>query len=451
MSTDIRIKNGLSINIKGVADKELKKVSLPTQLALILDDFHLIVPKLLVKEGQSIKRGQPIFYSKANEEIKFVSPSSGFIEKIVRGDRRKIIEILIKTDKKDLKVKHKIPNLNNLKKDQVVKLLLESGCWPFIKQRPFDIIANPDEKPKSIHVSCFDSAPLSVDFEFILKDRMDLFKAGLNVLEILCPKNVNLGINKSQTFFKEQLSNYKSTVFEGPHPSGNVGVQIHHVNPINSGESVWILKPEDVCTIGNLFLEGEYIPTRTIAVSGPPVKNPKYFRTIIGAKIESILKNINFQKNQSLRLINGDVLSGKSIGVDKFIGFYNNNLSILKEGNHFKLFGWIPFINNSVPSIYRSSFNWLSSSKPKEYDTNLNGEERAFVVTGEMEKVFPMDIYPMQLVKECMIGNIEKMERLGIYEVAPEDFGLIDYASSSKIEAQTIVRNGIDFLIKETL
>ena len=280
---------------------------------------------------------------------------------------------------------------------------------------------------------------------------MDLFKAGLDVLEIICPKNVNLGIKKSQTFFKEQLSNYKSTVFEGPHPSGNVGVQIHHVNPISSGESVWILKPEDVCTIGNLFLEGEYIPTRTIAVSGPPVKNPKYFRTIIGAKIESILKNINFQKNQSLRLINGDVLSGKSVGVDKYIGFYNNNLSILKEGNHFKLFGWIPFINNSVPSIYRSSFNWLSSSKPKEYDTNLNGEERAFVVTGEMEKVFPMDIYPMQLVKECMIGNIEKMERLGIYEVAPEDFGLIDYASSSKIEAQTIVRNGIDFLIKETL
>ena len=290
MSTDIRIKNGLSINIKGVADKELKKVPLPTQLALILDDFHLIVPKLLVKEGQSIKRGQPIFYSKSNEEIKFVSPSSGFIEKIIRGDRRKIIEILIKTDKKDLKVKHKIPNLNNLKKDHVVKLLLESGCWPFIKQRPFDIIANPDEKPKSIHVSCFDSAPLSVDFEFILKDRMDLFKAGLDVLEIICPKNVNLGIKKSQTFFKEQLSNYKNTVFEGPHPSGNVGVQIHHVNPISSGESVWILKPEDVCTIGNLFLEGEYIPTRTIAVSGPPVKNPKYFRTIIGAKIESILK-----------------------------------------------------------------------------------------------------------------------------------------------------------------
>ena len=234
MSTDIRIKNGLSINIKGVADKELKKVPLPTQLALILDDFHLIVPKLLVKEGQSIKRGQPIFYSKSNEEIKFVSPSSGVIEKITRGDRRKIIEILIKTDKKDLKVKHKIPNLNNLKKDQVVKLLLESGCWPFIKQRPFDIIANPDEKPKSIHVSCFDSAPLSVDFEFILKDRMDLFKAGLDVLEIICPKNVNLGIKKSQTFFKEQLSNYKSTVFEGPHPSGNVGVQIHHVNPISS-------------------------------------------------------------------------------------------------------------------------------------------------------------------------------------------------------------------------
>ena len=258
-------------------------------------------------------------------------------------------------------------------------------------------------------------------------------------------------MNKNQEFINKELDNFNKNIFSGPHPSGNVGVQIHHIDPINIGESVWIIRPEDVCIIGNLFLEGEFIPTRTLAVSGPPINNPKYFRTVIGAKLQSILNLIDFKNGIQCRIINGDVLTGKTVEPDGYVGFYNNNISVLKEGNNYKLFGWIPFINNSVPSIYRSSFGWLNSSNPKDYDTNLNGEERAFVVTGEMEKVFPMDIYPMQLVKECMIGDIEKMERLGIYEVAPEDFALIDYASSSKIEAQTIVRNGLDYLIKETL
>ena len=451
MSQDIRIKNGLSINIKGVADKELKKVPLQKQLALILDDFHLITPKLLVKEGESIERGQPIFYSKSNDKIKFVSPSSGTLEKVVRGDRRKILEIILKTDKKDSVFKHQIPNLDKLDKPSIINLLLKSGCWPFIKQRPFDIIANPNENPKSIFISCFDSAPLGVDFEFILSDQMTEFKNGLKILEKISPKNLNIGLNKDQSFLSNELRDFNKNFFTGPHPSGNVGVQIHHIDPINSGESVWTLRPEDVCIIGRFFLTGEYDAIRTVAVSGPPIENPKYFRTIIGTKIDSILKNIKFNKNQDFRIVNGDVLSGKSVNMDKFIGYYNNNISVLKEGNNYKLFGWIPFINNSVPSIYRSSFSWLSFSKPKDYDTNLNGEERAFVVTGEMERFLPMDIYPMQLVKECMIGNIEKMEKLGIYEVAPEDFGLIDYASSSKIEAQTIIRDGLDFLIKETL
>ena len=329
--------------------------------------------------------------------------------------------------------------------------MLESGCWPFIKQRPFDIIANPEVLPKSIFVSCFDSAPLGIDFEFILKHQITSFKNGLSVLEKILPNKLKIGLSKHQKYLQAELDKYDTNTFSGPHPSGNVGVHIHHLDPISQGESVWVLRPEDVCIIGNLFESGEYIPTRTIAVSGPPVKNPSYFKTIIGAKLSSVLKNIEFNNDHEFRIINGDVLSGVKVEKDGYLGFYNNNISILKEGNNYKLFGWIPFINNNVPSIYRSSFNWLTSSKPKDYDTNLNGEERAFVVTGEMEKFFPMDIYPMQLIKECMTGNIEKMERLGIYEVAPEDFGLIDYASSSKIEAQSIVREGLDYLIKETL
>ena len=451
MSEDIRIKNGLSINIKGVADKELKQVPLPQKLALILDDFHLIIPKLLLREGDAVKRGQPIFYSKSNEKIKFVSPVSGTIHKIVRGERRKILEIVIKTDKKDIAIKHKIPTLEKLNSKKIIELILNSGCWPLIKQRPFDIIANPEVLPKSIFVSCFDSAPLGVDFEFILKNQIESFKYGLKILEKISPNKLKVGLNVEQKYLYNELEEFDKKTFSGPHPSGNVGVQIHHVDPISQGESVWVLRPEDVCILGNLFKNSEYQPTRTIAVSGPPVKNPKYFKTIIGSKLSSIFKDVKLDEDDNLRIINGNVLSGKKVNSDGYLGFYNNNISILREGNNYKLFGWIPFINNAVPSIYKSSFSWLASSKPKDYDTNLNGEERAFVVTGEMEKFFPMDIYPMQLIKECMTGNIEKMEKLGIYEVAPEDFGLIDYASSSKIEAQSIVREGLDYLIKETL
>lgn len=450
MSKDIRIKKGLSINIKGTADKKIEKLPLANTYALNLKDFHLIVPKLIKKENQTIKRGEPIFYSKTNENLLFVSPISGKIKEIVRGERRKIINIIIESDGEDDFIKNKPLNFKNSTASDIKKHLLKSGLWPFFKQRPFDIIADPNLKPKSIHVSCFDSAPLSVDFEFILKDNIDLFKTGLDALEILCPDNLNLGLKKSQNFLINELSDYNFTVFDGPHPSGNVGVQIHHINPINSGDVVWIVKPEDIITIGGFLKTGEFCPNRTIAVSGPPVKNPMYFKTRVGAKLNSILNHINFNDESDLRIINGDVLSGYKVKSDGFLGYYNNNLSVLKEGNNYRMFGWIPFINNEVPSIYKTSFSWLSNNKPKEYDTNLNGEERAFVATGEMESVFPMDVYPMQLVKECLIGDIEKMEKLGIYEVSPEDFGLIDYSSSSKIEAQTIIREGLDYLYKET-
>ena len=451
MSEGIRIKKGLSINIKGVAEKELKKVPLSNQLALILDDFHLVVPKLILKEGDTVKRGQPIFYSKSNERIKFVSPASGIIEKIYRGDRRKILEIIIKTNKDDNSIKHKIPALEKLNSSNIISFLLDSGCWPLIKQRPFDVIANPEALPKSIFISCFDSAPLGVDFEFILKDQIESFRYGLEVLKKITSGNLNIGLSEDQKFLHSELNDFNKNIFSGPHPAGNVGIHIHHLDPISQGESVWVLKPEDVCIIGNLFKTGEYNASRTVAVSGPPVKNPMYFKTTIGTKLSTILKSIEFDNHDEFRIINGDVLSGRKVDKDSYLGFYNNNISVLREGNNYKLFGWIPFINNNVPSIYKSSFGWLTSSRAKDYDTNLNGEERAFVITGEMEKFFPMDIYPMQLIKECMTGNIEKMERLGIYEVAPEDFGLIDYASSSKIEAQSIVRDGLDYLIKETL
>ena len=450
MSQDILIKKGLSINIKGVAKKEIKKIPLTKFYGHNLDDFHLLIPKLEVKVGDYVKRGQPLFYSKLNETIKFVSNVSGYVKDVVRGERRKILNIIIERDKKDSVVKNNILPLSRLDSTVIIKSLLSSGCWPFIMQRPFDIIADPAKTPKSIFISCFDSAPLSVDYSFILNDRLHHFKYGLSILKKLASGNLFLGLNSSQKLLASELGDFNVNFFNGPHPSGNVGVQIHHIDPINSGDIVWVLKPEDVTIIGEFFKTGEFNPTRTVAVSGPPVKSPKYFRLTIGAQLNSLLSNVELVNDSELRYINGNVLTGKTVIPDGFLGFYNNNLSVLKEGNNYKLFGWIPFINNKVPSIYKTSFSWLSNAKPKDYDTNLNGEERAFVATGEMENVFPMDIYPMQLIKECLIGDIEKMEKLGIYEVSPEDFGLIDYSSSSKIEAQSIIREGLDYLFKET-
>jgi len=272
---------------------------------------------------------------------------------------------------------------------------------------------------------------------------------GLQVLSKLTDGEINICIQKDVSTFINDINGIKVHSVSGPHPSGNVGVQIHHINPINSGEKIWTIGPEDVAILGRFFLTGIYKPIRTIAVSGAPVKNPQYYKTIAGSELYEIINDAGTDSNDSLRIINGDVLTGNKVEPDNYLGFYNNTVSVLREGNQYRMFGWVPFINNVVPSIYKTSFSWLFPNKKYDLDTNLNGEERAFVVTGEMERVFPMDIYPMQLLKECMAENIDKMESLGIYEVAPEDFSLIDYSSSSKIEAQYIIRKGLDLMIKE--
>ena len=450
MSKGIRITKGLSIKIKGSPKNQIENLPLASTYAFNLNDFHLHVPKLILREGDSVKRGTPIFYAKSNEKLKFVSPVSGTVKEIVRGERRKIHNIIIDSDGNDNFVKHKPPVLDNSSVQELIDFLLEAGLWPLINQRPFDIIADPNISPKAIHVSCFDSSPLAVDYEFMLKDRLSEIKAGLDYLDKIVNGELFLGLKSCQELFQKEFSNYKTNLFDGPHPSGNVGVQIHHINPINSGEVVWTLKLEDIAVIGKLILKGEYLPDRIVAVTGPPVKNPKYFNLRTGANLDSVINNVEIDNKNDVRFINGDVLSGYKVNSIGYLGHYNNKLSVLREGNQYRLFGWIPFINNTVPSIYKTSFSWLFNNKEKDYDTNLNGEERAFVATGEMESIFPMDIYPMQLIKECMIGDIEKMEKLGIYEVSPEDFGLIDYSSSSKIEAQTIIRQGLDYIYKET-
>ena len=339
--------------------------------------------------------------------------------------------------------------MKKLSQQKIKDIILNSGCWPFINQRPYDIIANPSDNPKSIFISTFNSAPISADVSILLNGQEEEFKKGVEVLSNLVDSKINIGIRKGSNSFINEIKNVNIYSVEGPHPSANVGVHIHHLDPINSGEKVWTIGPEDVSIIGRLFMTGSYNPIRTVAVAGPPVVKPSYYRTIIGAKISKIIDDAGCKEHTPLRFINGDVLSGTKVDYDGYLGFYNNTLSVLREGNNYRMFGWVPFVNNEVPSTHRTSFSWLFPNKNYDLDTNMNGEERAIVVTGEMEKVFPMDIYPMQLLKECMAENIEKMENLGIYEVAPEDFSLIDYSSSSKIEAQYIIRKGLDLMISE--
>jgi Na+-transporting NADH:ubiquinone oxidoreductase subunit A len=449
MLNDIKIKNGLTIKLKGAAENILKKAALPESVSLNPSDFHLIIPKMALKVGEKVSQGSVVFFSKKDERIKFCSPVDGTIKDIVRGAKRKIIEIIIDVEKNQNLISPNPQVFADLNTDQIKTILLESGCWPFVKQRPYDVIANPSDNPKSIFISGFNSAPISADLQIILDDQKEEFKEGINVLSKLTSGEINICVNDTSSTFISEIENVKIHKINGPHPSGNVGVQIHHIDPVNSGDRVWTLGAEDVAIIGRYFMTGIYNPIRTIAVSGPPVKYPKYYKTIVGTQLNKIIDDTGIDINDSLRIINGDVLSGRKVEHDNYLGFYNNTLSVLREGNRYRMFGWIPFVNNKVPSMYKTSFSWLFPNKEYDLDTNLNGEERAFVVTGEMEKVFPMDILPMQLLKECMAGNIEKMESLGIYEVAPEDFSLIDYSSSSKIEAQYIIRQGLDLMISE--
>ena len=449
MSNDIRVKNGLSINLKGAPENIVKKAPFPKTVSINPSDFHLIIPKMVVKVGEKVSAGDVVFFSKKNPEIKFCSPVSGEILDIVRGAKRRILEILINCDEKQIAISHKISDFNKFSKNQILETLLNSGCWPFIKQRPYDIIADPTDSPKSIFISTLNTAPISADFEIVLNEQKKEFISGITALKKLTEGDLNICVEKNHNSFINEIDNVKIHNISGVHPAGNVGVQIHHIDPVNSGEKVWVVGAEDVALIGKHFLTGKYNPTRTIAVSGPPVKYPQYYKTIVGSSLSEIIKDAGIDTDLNLRYINGDVLTGRLVKKDNYLGFYNNTLSVLREGNQYRMFGWIPFINNAVPSIYKTSFSWLFPNKKYDLDTNLNGEERAFVVTGEMEDVFPMDIFPMQLLKECMSGNIEKMENLGIYEVAPEDFALIDYSSSSKIEAQKIIRDGLDLMISE--
>ena len=450
MSKSVRLSRGLNINLLGDADKVYASVKNHEIYALKPTDFHGLTPKLTVKVGDSVLAGSIIFFDKYNEKIKFCSPVSGTIKDIVRGDKRRILEVIIKSNSEVKYVSHSPANPKDLSREQIIDHMLERGVWPFIRQKPYDIIANPSDMPKSIFISAFKSGPLAIDNDFALYGMDELFQKGLDIISKLTNGKTHLNLdgntNSSKVF--SDAKGVELNSFSGPHPAGNVGIQIHHLDPINKGDIVWYLEPQDIIIIARLFTEGKYDVSRIISLCGSEVSKPRYYRTISGSCVANLISdNVKRENN---RIICGDVLSGKKIDKNGYLGFYDTQITVIKEGNEQEFLGWaLPGINKF--SMSKSYFSWLFPTRKYNIDTNMRGEERAYVVTGQYEKVLPMDIFPQQLVKAIMIEDIDLMEKLGLYEVGPEDFALCEFVCTSKIEVQSLIRHGLDILRKENL
>lgn len=448
MSTDIRIKKGLDIKLKGKAKLEKTTATRSKIFTIYPDDFHAIKPKLVAREGTAVLAGDALFYNKDYPAMQFVSPVSGTVKEIKRGAKRKILEIVIQADNQDTHKEFGVKTPSNLAEPQVKQSLLESGCWSFIKQRPYDIVANPDKSPKAIFVSGFDSAPNASNIPFSLQGKEEFFQAGIDALTKLTSGKVHLSVNE-----KSFLNEVKGVVLHhvsGPHPAGNVGTQINKIDPVNKGEVVWTVNALDVAIIGELFLTGKYNPTRTVAVAGSRVGNPKYYDVKIGDALQGIIQDANFDLNDT-RVISGNVFTGLNVGENGHFRHFSYSITAIPEGNYYELFGWAkPVFGNKKYSITRAlTFTWLNPNQEFDLDTNMNGEQRAFVVTGFYEKVFPMDIFPLQILKSCMYQDLDEMEALGMYEVAPEDFALTEFVCISKQPHQDIIRKGLDLMIKE--
>ena len=391
-------------------------------------------------EGDAVKVGDALFVDKLHPEVKFVSPVSGTVSMVERGDRRKLLSIRVKPDGKQETRQFDV-------KGDMKELLAESGLFAFFRQRPYDVVANPEDTPKAIFISGFNSMPLSQNFEYVLKGQEKEFQAGISALSKIA--KVHLGISAKQT--SPALTGAKDcevTVFDGPAPAGNVGVQINHVDPINKGEVVWTLGAEEVIFVGRLMTTGKVDLTRTIALAGSEVKAPKYYRILVGQKLTTLLENnVNLEGS---RVINGNVMTGLKSCADGFLAAHATEVNVIPEGDHADEFmGWIMPRFNSF-STSRSYFSWLLGKK-KEYtiDARIKGGERHMIMSGEYDRVFPMDIYAGYLIKAIITGDIDRQEALGIYEVAPEDFALAEFVDSSKLELQRIVREGLDILRKE--
>jgi Na+-transporting NADH:ubiquinone oxidoreductase subunit A len=447
MSKDIRIKKGLDIKLVGGAEQKTTEISTSGVYALKPEDFHGITPKLIAKEGTDVKAGEAIFYSKSDERILFPSPVSGKVTEIVRGAKRKILTIKVVSDGTQTYEDFGTKDVAKLSGEEVKNHLLASGCWPFIKQRPYDVIANPNQAPKAIFISAYASAPLAADYDYTLAGKETELQAAVTALSKLTEGKVHVSVGKNSNSPLSGLQNIELHKVSGPHPSGNVGTQIAKIDPINKGEAVWVVAPQDLVVIGELLLTGKFNATRTIALTGSQFENPQYVTAVAGATIGDIVKN-NLN-NDNTRIISGNVLTGTQVKEDGFLGYYDNQITAIPEGDDYEFFGWNKPVFDKISTSRALTFSWLNPKKKYDLDTNTNGEHRAFVVTGSYEEVFPLDLYPLQFLKACMYQDLDEMENLGGYEVAPEDFALTEFICVSKQPHQKIVREGLDLMKQE--
>lgn len=451
MEKIIKLRKGLDIKIEGVPDHSLNAPTVAYRdYAVKPVDFYGLRPKLAVAAQDRVQAGSVLFYDKENPLVTVSSPVSGTIKEIVYGERRCIREIRIEADEQ-IEYKQFDPiSPEKFTAQNVKERLLEAGLWPYIRRRPYDIPADPEVRPRSIHVSAFDTAPLAPDLDIVVHGQENFFQAGIDALKTLVDGKLYLGVHRTKTASKiyNECKNVEVRVFEGPHPCGNVGIQIHHVQPINKGETVWYVHPQDVVIMGRLFLKGIYDATKIVSIGGSELLHTGYHKVLAGLNVKYLLKENLKESETSPRVISGNVLTGRSIGVSGYLGAYDHGISVIPEGDRFRFMGWLtPGFN--LYSYSHTFFAWLFRQRRYRMDTNVNGGERAFVLTGQFEKVLPMDIYPMQLIKACMCKDMEKMEDLGIYEVSPEDFALCEYIDASKTEIQRIIREGLEWVRKE--
>ena len=437
MANVIKLRKGLNINLKGKASTKRMAVKADGDFALVPEDFPGMMPKVVVKEGDKVKAGDPLFVDKKATDVRFASPVSGTVTTVLRGDREK-------QEYHDFGVKDPA----KLDGQAVVQQLLQAGLFGYINQLPYAVSANPADSPKAIFVSAFRDMPLAADFSVELEGNENAFQAGLTALSKVA--KTYLGISSEQSGGAlASMNNVETTVFDGPCPAGNVGVQVNHLDPVNKGEVVWTVDPTAVIFFGRLFLNGKVDLRRTVAVAGSEVKEPYYADVMVGQSISSLLKG-QLDESHHVRLINGNPLTGRKCSLEDYVGGHTSEITAIPEGDdRDEMLGWImPRMKEF--SANRSYFSWLAG-KSKEYvlDARVKGGERHMIMSGEYDNVLPMDIYAEYLIKAIIAGDIDKMEQLGIYEVAPEDFAVAEFVDSSKLELQRIVREGLDMLRKE--
>ncbi len=447
MGQPIKIRKGLNIRLIGEAEKTMQAFPVAKDFALKPTDFHGVRPGVFVKAGDEVKVGTPVYYNKFNEKVKFCSPVSGVVKELVRGEKRKLLEIVIESDNNFTSENVSIPDYAQASAEDVKQTLLNTGLWPMFVQRPYGVIADTEIKPDFVFVSGFDTAPLSVDYAFVLAEMKEELKVGFEILHKLSQKDIHLGVSEqADNSIFEGMPHVKTQSFEGPHPAGNVGTQINKVRPINKGEIYWTLNIQDVAVIGRLFLTKTLDYSRIIALSGGELNTTGYVKVIQGQSVKSLIDN-NL-KQDGVRVISGNVLTGVNVGKSGYLSYNSNQLSVIPEGDYYELFGWIASGFKKF-SLSRTFISWMFPKRKYNLDTNYHGGERAYVITGEYEKVCPLNIYPQQLIKACITNDIDKMEQLGIYEVIEEDLALCEFVCTSKIEVQSILRNSLDMLREE--